>query len=185
MLDSGSERTEPFNRLYMRQYSIYVLWHTTEDNIFYVGCTSHSIENRFKKHVKDALRGETKNTHKNNTIRKYIDNIGYRLIDVAPTFKEMLKLEIGWIAAYKEAGFKLTNMTDGGEGSLGRKHTEASKRLISIRTKAAMAKPETRKKFLDNFPDFSGENNPMYGRKHSKDTRNKLSIISKRKKKKK
>ena len=48
------------------------------------------------------------------------------------TERESLNYEILLIKKLKEAGFKLCNITDGGDGVSGLKHTEESKRLMSI-----------------------------------------------------
>ena len=70
-------------------------------------------------------------------------------------------LEINSIAEYKlshNGERPKFNFTDGGDGSSGIKISE-----------------ETRKKMSDNHADVSGENNPMYGKHHSGDARNKIS----------
>lgn len=46
----------------------------------------------------------------------------------------------------------------------GRKHSEATKLKISNATKGRVVSEETKQKLSENHPDFSGKNNPMYGK---------------------
>jgi len=80
---------------------------------------------------------------------------------------------------------------------LGFTHTEKTKRIISLTHKGKKESPisikkgvETRKKLYAEHPELrkaiskrtSGENNPMYGKKHSEETRKKMSLAKKGKK---
>lgn len=58
----------------------------------------------------------------------------------------------------------LSNMTNGGEGISGYKHTEESKEKISIASKLNRAK-------VPNNYDFSGEKNSFYGKTHTPENR--------------
>ncbi len=69
-----------------------------------------------------------------------------------------------WIAWGRENGWPLTNQTDGGEGTSGFKHSEASRAANSARNKLYLATPE---------------NNPMFGKNHSRDTKAKISAGNK------
>lgn len=73
----------------------------------------------------------------------------------------------------RRLGFKLANKTDGGGGGLkGYRHTEESKRKISIKLKGKLAG--------SNHPRYGlyGTDNPMYGRKQSVEARLGMSINS-------
>jgi group I intron endonuclease len=59
-----------------------------------------------------------------------------------------------WIKTLREAGYRLVNLTDGGEGAMGRHHTEEAKRRISLLN--------------------SGVNHGMYGKTHTPEVREKI-----------
>lgn len=86
----------------------------------YIGITVGSIKNRFARHMlPSSLKKET---YKNNWIKKMLkDSIMPQviLIDTVDSWEEACTLEIGLIKTFKEKGFKLTNITAGGDGTLG------------------------------------------------------------------
>lgn len=51
---------------------------------------------------------------------------------------------------------------------------EEQKKRISECAKERWRNPEYRKKYSENRPDMSGENNPMFGKKHSEETKKKI-----------
>jgi hypothetical protein len=57
-----------------------------------------------------------------------------------------LELEIGIIKCLKRMGIRLSNMTDGGDGVSGYKHTEQTKLANGLRTKGRQISQETRDK---------------------------------------
>ena len=61
----------------------------------------------------------------------------------------------------------------------GKQHTDETKRLLSKIRKRQWEDPEYRQNVLTNMPDMSGANNPMYGRKHSDETKAKISAKNK------
>lgn len=54
------------------------------------------------------------------------------------------------------------------------KMSEEAKRRLSLLKKGVKRSPETIQKMRENRKDISGVNNPMYGRKHSQESRNKM-----------
>ena len=97
-------------------------------------------------------------------------------------WEEACEIEKELIAFYgrKDVGTGiLRNLTDGGDGILGYKHTDEEKKR---RSKASMGKnnpyygkkhsEETKRKMSERF---SGKNNPNYGKKRPKETREKIS----------
>lgn len=53
-------------------------------------------------------------------------------------------------------------------------HTEESKRIMSEKAKERWKNQEIRERYINNCPDRSGENNPMYGKHHSSETKQKI-----------
>jgi group I intron endonuclease len=68
------------------------------------------------------------------------------------TEKEAFDHEKFLISCFKDMGIKLVNMTNGGEGSAGYRWTDEQKSAF----------------------DMSGEKNPMFGKRHSEETRKKI-----------
>lgn len=81
------------------------------------------------------------------------------------TEPEAFALEKILIRRYKEEGHPLVNITDGGGGFSGGRHTEISKKLISIAATGSVKSPEARKKISDK----------ARLRTHTEDTKRKLS----------
>lgn len=108
--------------------TFYIYKHTFKNNVIYIG-----------KGNKKRAYSTKRNDYWNKLYKKY----GMPIIDFL--HKELsedkaFELEIEEIKRHKENGFILCNLTDGGEGSTGYKHTKES-----------LAK-------------MSGINNPMYGK---------------------
>lgn len=73
-------------------------------------------------------------THKTNWIKKLISEdktYGVIQIEYCENEEELNDREIHWIAKYRQAGYDLTNSTDGGEGALGMVVTQSTKDKIS------------------------------------------------------
>lgn len=86
----------------------------------YIGITTQGFENRFKKHINEAMNGSERYLCK--SFRKYgIENFKVELIDnEINSYKELLEKEIYYIEKYNSMMPNGYNMTLGGEGSLGR-----------------------------------------------------------------
>lgn len=115
---------------------IYALLDPRDGAVRYVG-KADDPERRFNEHF--YFKGGNK--HKHNWIAQL------RLLGLAP---EMLILEKcannwgekeqQWILQFRESGAALTNLTDGGEGNLGRPNSEETRAKIS----AALSDPEVK-----------------------------------------
>ena len=89
---------------------------------FYVGRTKN-IKQRMYEHWRLATKRNGK-YYVCNKIRKLISEYNYELkwniLCNKVSFQESIDQEIAIIAKYKSKGLKLTNLTDGGEGTIGR-----------------------------------------------------------------
>lgn len=138
------------------RYYVYVLINSLDNKIFYVG---KGTGDRVDRHIKLANSGSTLYVHKK--IRKILGNNGTVIPEIV--FKtdlesKALEKEVELIAFYGRKN--LTNLTDGGEGSSGFKHSVASLRKQSLiklgkkLSKESIAKrQETRK--LKNIPAWN------------------------------
>lgn len=125
---------------------------------------------RMYDHLKDRKRFRTMFYNKlNKMIRHHTDPLIVKLKSFESELEaiEFEKLLISEIKNIKNGG-TLYNSTDGGEGIPGYKFTEEKRKKISDR--CILEKSHLR------FPDTKGENHPMYGKKHTEETRKKLSI---------
>ena len=119
----------------------------TPDNVRYVGKTTQTLQSRLAKHCYD----KTKN-HKKSWIA-FLAKSGRKPIIteieaiVSSDQHAASDAEKKWIAHYRAMGCKLVNLTDGGEGIYGYKHTAAAIAKISSAGKNHMT-PELKAKLL-------------------------------------
>jgi len=102
----------------------------------YIGQTTKEIEERINEHI--CVSKTDAQYLLSKAIRKYGENpIVYEAIDIAHGRDELNMLEIEYILFYNTHYLKGNgyNMTDGGEGVVGYRHTEESKRLMSAKSK--------------------------------------------------
>lgn len=97
------------------------------NNKIYIGQTVRDLDTRIKEHRrhKDCIMY--------NAFNKYgYDNFTIEIIDTAETIDELNEKEIYWISYYdstnKDKGY---NLCEGGNNTVGFKHSEESKRLMS------------------------------------------------------
>ncbi len=124
--------------------------------VFYVGKGSKNRSSWFYK----------RNAHHSNIVNKYGKNnilIG-RL--QCSTETQAFELEKGLIKCFRRMGVSLSNMTDGGEGAKGHRHTEESKQLLSLASKLRSAEIIAQNKLVHT------------GRKCSAETRLKMKLAS-------
>lgn len=117
----------------------------------YVGITNN-FKRRMAQHRNPELRLQHLPIYK--AMKKYSHYT--EIVFESELYEDVLRMEIIVISNFRDLGINLYNLTSGGCGMLGHKHTE-----------------ETKKKLREaNL----GENNPMYGKPVSEETRIKLSI---------
>jgi hypothetical protein len=95
------------------------------------------------------------------------------------TWEQAKEHEIFWISAYgrRDLGTGcLVNLTDGGEGAVGRIFSEETKQKISLVKKGKTHSEETKQKLS---LVKKGEKNPRWGKTHSDETKQKISLAGK------
>lgn len=95
--------------------SLYVIWNDVNDKL-YIGITTTTIEQRFRKHIKNALRGG--DTHLYRAIRKFGECVFHIECLVSNIPNERLPLFERSCIAHYDSKHKGYNMTDGGDGVL-------------------------------------------------------------------
>lgn len=110
---------------------------------------------RSQKIIKDKKRKITIELHKNKKVGMYGKN------------------------HTEETKRKMSDSAKGNTNCRGRILSEETKRKISESNKGKILSKETKNKISKNHANVNGENNPMYGKKHSIDTKTKISLSSK------
>lgn len=131
-------------------YSIYVLKCPISNEVKYVGQTRSKLSKRLQGHIWESKKDKKKYSHKDNWISKLsklelrpiIEKIEELSIECDLSY--VLEREKYWILKYRNSG-NIVNATDGGE--------------YSINNKQGIHKSMT------------GENNPMWNKKHSDSTK--------------
>ena len=125
---------------------VYTLIDPRNNLPFYVGKGSGE---RCNAHVVEAKYYVKRKSLKLNKIRKLM-RLGMEPIVVKVeenvSDKQALDLECLLIAEMRDLGFALTNMTDGGDGAKGYKHTEEHKQMMREKFKGRIVTEEHRQK---------------------------------------
>lgn len=155
----------------MEQKNNYTVYkHTTPNGKVYVGITSLNPEKRWLNG-----RGYRRNDHFWNAIKKYgWDNISHEILIEGVSREEATRLEQFYIAVFQsDFGDNGYNLTSGGE--TGAVHNIESRQKLSESKKGkryniGVPFTEERKRHLrENHADVSGEKNPNYGKKWTKE----------------
>jgi len=132
----------------------------------YIGKTIN-LKHRYIAHKNSSERGE------NLPIYRWIRSKGLSNIEMIvleeSEDQKLQDLEKLWITKIKDRGDRLLNLTDGGEGTLGYRHTEMQKKEWSDKRKGSITGDKN-----PNYGKF-GPDHPSYGRKFSEETKQKLS----------
>lgn len=120
----------------------------------YIGKTERTIKERMDEHIRHNYIVVDK------AIRKYgIDSFVVEVVDSASSIEELDKKEQEWIEKCDCLLPKGYNQTFGGSTSKGFHHRDESKQKMSISKSEA----------------YKGEGNPFYGKKHSEESKAKMS----------
>jgi predicted GIY-YIG superfamily endonuclease len=113
----------------MKTYEVYKITNLV-NNKLYIGITNQGFKTRWYKHCSDSIHGSEFPLH--NALRKYgIDNFSVEVLEVCDTIEQLKQQERYWITELKsrttENGY---NLTDGGDGTFGCKHSDKTKDKI-------------------------------------------------------
>ena len=134
----------------------------------YVGQTVDSLPQRWKEHISEAKSGTTYHFHR--AIRKYgADSFSLCILHECETKEEMDFVEIFYIDILVTKSPVGYNLTHGGDGTLGYKHTEEAKRKQSETHRGKKRTKESIRKTADAHR----------GTKHSEETKKKMSEAAK------
>lgn len=110
-------------------FEVYKVTNTINGKV-YVGITNQTFKVRWYKHCSDSLRGSEFPLH--NAIRKYgVDNFTIELLEICDTLEQLKEREKFWIIELQSKVDKNGyNLTDGGDGTFGKKLSEETKDKI-------------------------------------------------------
>lgn len=134
-------------------YYVYVLYNQATGEIFYVGKGSGR---RVWHHIWQA-RNTNNNSYKLNVIRQIErenNQVGIAFIRDELTEDDAFMWECFWIAEYgrRDLGTGcLANLTDGGDGVSGHKHSDKTKRLMADTKKGQTMKEEIKRKISESM----------------------------------
>lgn len=152
----------------------------------YIG-KSINITNRHYNHLSAANNKNANKSLLEKAIYKYgFNNFRFEVLEYCLP-EELDEREVYWIDYYKtftnrkdKLGYGY-NQTEGGDSyNIGhipwnkdKKNVYSIEQLnrISEGTKMAMCRPEVKENYINNRPDFTGKNNPFYGKHHTKETK--------------
>lgn len=130
----------------MKSWTVYE--HISPSGKVYVGITCQNPKKRWKGGA-GYVRTDNHQPLFANAILKYgWDNIEHKIVATGLTKEEANELEKALITQYKVLK-KSYNITDGGDGGLGTKHTEETKRHLSEIKKGKKLSEEHRRKIVE------------------------------------
>jgi group I intron endonuclease len=136
----------------------------------YVGITTRKIARRWYEH---CYLGNSCGQLLNKAINKYgIDAFEIQVVASAKTISDLKELEKQLIVQYQTKVPNGYNLTDGGDGLTGYRHTEEDKKRNGDLKRGTVHSDETKQKMKDAH---LGENNHFYGKSHSEETKQRIS----------
>jgi group I intron endonuclease len=136
----------------------------------YVGITTRKIARRWYEH---CYVGNSCGQLLNKAINKYgIDAFEIQVVASAKTIPDLKELEKQLIVQYQTKVPNGYNLTDGGDGLTGYRHTEEQKKRYGDAKRGTVHSTETKQKMKDAH---LGENNHFYGKSHSEETKQRIS----------
>ena len=109
----------------------YIYQLTSPSGKVYVGKTTQSVESRWKDHIKQSRNGSNLAIHKSILKYGYKSFLVETLDSSQESDQELSSLEICYIWLNKSFGSNGYNLTTGGEGTSGYKHSESARSYYS------------------------------------------------------
>lgn len=119
-------------------------------NKVYIGITNQGSGARYRHHWYESRIGEPSPIHRSMT--KYgEENFTLEIIDFADTYDELKEKEKYWIKWYNSTDRSIGyNLTEGGDGTFGRMHSEETKEKIRQKALGRKASEDTKKKMSES-----------------------------------
>lgn len=133
----------------MKTFEVYKITNKVNNKI-YIGITNQGAGVRYLHHLYEARSGSPFPIH--NAIRKYgKNNFTLEIVELCETSEILKEREKYWIAFYNSTDRSIGyNMTEGGDGTFGRKHSEETKEKIRQKALGRKISEETRKKMSNS-----------------------------------
>ncbi len=160
-----------------KQVKVYALVEPNKGPLRYVGQTTNDLNIRLSQHICAAQRENKTYLHKwiNKLLRQELKP---NIILLQPN-AELHISEQKWIKKLFDAGFRLTNLSDGGDGNPGYVHSKATKAKIAKALKGN--KNGLNRQWIpdENFrqkcrENNIGEKNPNFGKPRKEETKLKI-----------
>lgn len=161
----------------------------------YIGQTTRELEKRWKDHIQHSHHPKFPISY---AIQKYgVKNFLIEILDTANNQEELNEKEIYWTKQYRAHINEWGYVCKAGQGN--GYHSEETKSKMSQTHKGSKRPPRTKehkRKLSESHADVSGEKNPMfgirmagskngfYGKKHTEESKQKMSNTHKRRNKK-
>jgi hypothetical protein len=179
----------------MNIYSIYKVTNKTTDKI-YIGWTSRDLFLRQKEHIRESFNKNCPSykTKFHKAIKKYgVNDFDWIILYQSKDKEHSHNMEKYFINLHKSNHRNIGyNITSGGEGFCGTRSEENKRKSSESAKKRPLVTEETKKKLSEinkarwqnkEYKDKmslkrKGENNPMFGKTHSLEVKEKLRIFA-------
>lgn len=133
----------------MKSNEVYKITNKVNGKI-YIGITNQGSGVRYYKHWSDARKGDPCPIHK--AMAKYgKENFTLEIIDFADTYDELKEKEKFYIKKFNSMDRSIGyNLTEGGDGTFGRFHSEETKEKIRQKALGRKASEEAKKKMSES-----------------------------------
>lgn len=155
----------------MRTYEVYKITNKITNKI-YIGITNQGSGARYRHHWYEARIGEPAPIHK--SMAKYgEDNFTLEVIDFAENAEELKEKEKYYIKFFNSRDRKIGyNLTDGGDGTFGRKHSEETKEKLRQKALGRKASDEAKKRMSETHKlNYSDEHRKAVAESNARRTK--------------
>lgn len=157
----------------MRNNKLYCLRCPYTLEIRYIGITCKDIRGRLQRHINES---RYRDNHKSNWIKKLTSEGKSPIIEIMVdnlTYEESLLLEVEYIKKYKEI-CNLVNISEGGDFNPSK--LDSVRKKISEKLTGIKRSPESIEKMrISQLDKNKGSNNPFYNKKHTFESKAKMS----------